>query len=144
MIKLAQGEGQSRRGGSLSERPASHRRRPLSVLFLHRDAEAIDCSLRELEKGQFTVRSDFVLNLAQCTEQLRAQSYDVIIVEYPSPSCKGPHFLQQLHQIAQQAPLIFLTAASERENIAELTAQEAFEHVEQQNLDQLSMAVRRV
>jgi diguanylate cyclase (GGDEF)-like protein/PAS domain S-box-containing protein len=89
MAKLAQENIQFRRNGTASESPASHRQRPLNVLFLHRDADEIDCCLRELEKAQFTVRSDFVLNLAQCAAQLRTQSYDVIVVEYPSLSRKG-------------------------------------------------------
>jgi diguanylate cyclase (GGDEF)-like protein/PAS domain S-box-containing protein len=144
MAKLAQKEPQLDRTNCRLESVPSHRRCALQVLFLHRDADEIDCCLRELEKGQFNVRSDSVLDLEQCTLQLRAQSYDVIIVEYPSPRCKGPHLLQLLHQIAQEVPLIFLTSRSGNDNIAELTAQEAFDHVERPHLDQLPMAVRRV
>ncbi|HTB93742.1 MAG TPA: hypothetical protein VK728_12995, partial [Candidatus Sulfotelmatobacter sp.] len=35
-----------------------HRTRSLRVLFIHRDADAIDSCLQELKKGQFTVTSD--------------------------------------------------------------------------------------
>src|SRR5208282_2554642 len=144
MLKLAQENIQLRRTATPSESPASHRRRLLNVLFLHCDADEIDCCLRELEKGQFTVRSDFVLNLTQCAAQLRTQSYEVIVVEYPGPGRKGQDLLQLLHQTAQETPLIFLTNGSENEAISELTASDAIEHVERQHLDQLPMAVRRV
>jgi diguanylate cyclase (GGDEF)-like protein/PAS domain S-box-containing protein len=144
MAKPAHREAQFSWRGSRGESPASHRRPSLNVLFLHRDADAIECCLRELENGQFTVRSDSVLNLAQCTALLRNQSYDIIIVEYPSPSCKEAHLLQLLHQTAREIPLVFLTIGSGNETVAELTAQEAFEHVARQHLDQLPMAVRRV
>ena len=130
--------------GSLRpESTPSHRRRPLRVLFVHRDADAIDGCLQELEKGQFAVRSDLVLNLTQCAAQLGTQSYDVIIVEYPSPSFKGSQALQLLHQTAQETPLIFLTFGIGIESIAELAAQGVFEYVELEHVAQLPMAVRR-
>src|SRR5271165_5817338 len=144
MLKVAQENIQLRRTGTPSESPASHRRRLLNVLFLHRDADEIDCCLQELEKGQFTVRSDFVLNLAQCAEQLRSQSYDVIVVEYPNPRCKSSQVLQLLRQTVHETPLIYLTSATSRKAVAELSAQGAFEYVERENIAQLPMAVRRV
>jgi diguanylate cyclase (GGDEF)-like protein/PAS domain S-box-containing protein len=122
---------------------SAHRRRTLQVLFVHRDAEAIDCCLQQLHKGQFTVRPDFVLNIAQCEEQLRSHSYDVIIVEYPSPSCNGLKVMHRLQQTVQAIPLICLTSVIRREAIAELTAQGAFEYVERENIGQLPIAVRR-
>ena len=66
----------------------------MHVLFVHRDADAIDSCVQELEKGQFAVRSDLVLTLAQGAAQLHSQSYDVILMEYPSPSFKGSQALQ--------------------------------------------------
>lgn len=99
--------------------------------------------MQELEKGQFTVRSDFVLNLAQCAEQLHSQSYDVIVLEYPSPSCKGSQSLQLFKESVIETPLICLTSVTRRKALSELAAQGAFEYVEQENIPQLSMAVRR-
>ena len=72
----------------------SHRRRPLRALFVHLDEEVIDACRQELEAGQFTVQSDFTLNLEQCAEQARLQPYDVMVVEYPSPACKEAQMLQ--------------------------------------------------
>jgi len=141
--QLVRSKTQSDQGSVRPESTTSHRRRTLSVLFVHRDAEAIDGCLQELEKGQFTVTSDFVLNLGQCTKQLRTQSYDVIVAEYPSPGCKGPQGLQLLHQTVQETPLICLTTAIGIGAIAELSAQGAFEFVERENIAQLPMAVRR-
>jgi len=144
MARLAQNEIQSDLRSFRPESTATHRRRPLSVLFVHRDADAVDSCLEELKKAQFIVNSDFVLTLVQCTQQLRSQSYDVVVAEYPSPSWKGPQALQFLHQTVQEIPLVFLTAAIGNESIAKLTADGAFDYVEQQHLAQLPMAVRRV
>src|ERR1700691_2169674 len=80
------------------ESETSHRRRPLRVLFVHRDAEVVDNCLEELKKAQFLVSADFVLNLAQCGERLRSQSYDVVVAEYTWPSLKGSQSLQILHK----------------------------------------------
>src|SRR2546425_788308 len=91
---------------------SEHRELIVSVLrelFVHRDRDAIDACVQELEKAQFTVSSDCVLNLAQCEEQLRSKPYDVIIVEYLGSQCNGSQGLQLLHQILQEIAVIFLT-----------------------------------
>jgi diguanylate cyclase (GGDEF)-like protein/PAS domain S-box-containing protein len=139
----SQNKTQSNWESVLPERTPSHRRRSLHVLFIHRDAETINMCLQELENGQFTVRSDIVLSLAEGTEQLQSQSYDVIVIEYPSPSCKGSQVLQLLRQSVREAPLICLTPGMGSESVAELAAQGAFEYVERENIAQLPMAVRR-
>jgi diguanylate cyclase (GGDEF)-like protein/PAS domain S-box-containing protein len=144
MSNLAQNEFQSAQRSFRPQSATAHRRRPLSVLFVHRDADVVDSCLEELKKAQFIVNSDFVLTLAQCTEQLRSQSYDVVVAEYPSPSWRGPQALQLLHQTVQEIPLLFLTSAMGRESIAKLTADGAFDYVEREHLPQLPMAVRRV
>jgi diguanylate cyclase (GGDEF)-like protein/PAS domain S-box-containing protein len=144
MSSLAQNEFRSARLGSRQESTATHRRRPLSVLFIHRDAHVVDRCMEELKKAQFTVSADLVLTLAQCTQQLRRQNYDVVVAEYPSPCWKGPQALQLLHQSVHEIPLLFVTTAMRSESIAEVTAQGAFDYVEQEHLAQLPMAVRRV
>jgi two-component system, cell cycle response regulator len=144
MPNVAQNEFQSARKNFRPETAASHRRRPLSVLFIHRDADVVDNCLEELKKAQFTVSADFVLNLGQCTERLHSQSYDVVVAEYPSPSWKGSQALQLLHQTVQEIPLLFVTTAMGSESIAQLSADGAFDYVEREHLAQLPMAVRRV
>jgi diguanylate cyclase (GGDEF)-like protein/PAS domain S-box-containing protein len=104
----------------------------------------VDSCLEELKKARFTLSADFVLTLAQCAEQLRSQSYDVVVAEYPSPSWKGPQALELLHQTVQEIPLLFVTTAIGSESIAQLTAEGAFDYVEQEHLAQLPMAGRRV
>jgi diguanylate cyclase (GGDEF)-like protein/PAS domain S-box-containing protein len=122
----------------------SHRRRPLHALFVHLDEEVIDACRQELEAAQFTVRSDFVLNLAQCSEQARLHPYDVMVVEYPSPACKEVQMQQLIHQPVQRIPLIFVTGGVASESIAALTLEGTFEYVEREHLSQLPLAVRRV
>lgn len=141
MSHLAQNEIQSRSGRP--ESTASHRRRPLHVLFVHRDADAIESCLQELKKAQFTVSADFVLTLAQCTEQLRSHSYDVVVAEYPSPGWKGSQALQLLRSSVQEIPLLLVTTGQGGQFIAELSAHGAFDYVEREHLAQLPMAVRR-
>jgi DNA-binding NtrC family response regulator len=120
-----------------------HGHRPLYVLFVHRDLGAIDSCLRELKKGQFTVSSEFVLNPAQCAAQLRSRSYDVIVIEYPSPACPRPHELQLLRKTLRETPLVLLTTGLATASRADLTASGVFEYVEQEHIAQLPMAVRR-
>jgi diguanylate cyclase (GGDEF)-like protein/PAS domain S-box-containing protein len=144
MSNLAQNEFQSARRSFRPESSASHRRCSLSVLFVHRDADVIESCLEELKKARFTVSGDFVLNLAQCTERLHSQSYDVVVAEYPSPSWKGPRALQLLRQTVQEIPLLFVTTAMGSESIAQLVTDGAFDYVEREHIAQLPIAVRRV
>ena len=144
MARLAQREVQSDLRRIPSENGDIHRRRALSVLFIHRDADIADACLEELKKAQFSVSADFVLTIAQCAYQLRFQSYDVVVAEYPSLSCKGPQALQLLRQTVQEIPLLILTTAVTMESIAQLIADGAFDYVEREHIAQLPMAVRRV
>jgi diguanylate cyclase (GGDEF)-like protein/PAS domain S-box-containing protein len=144
MSTQSQNQLQSDLASSRAEGTASHRRRPIHVLFIHRDAEVVDDCLQELKKARFIVSADIVLTLAQCTEQLRSHSYDVVVAEYPSPSWKGSQALQLLHQTVQEIPLLFVTTLLASESLAELTAYGAFDYVEREHLAQLPMAVRRV
>jgi len=141
--RLGQTEIQSNRTNVRTDGTASHRRRPLHVLFIHREADAVDACLQELEKAQFIVGADVVLTLAQCTKQLRLQSYDVVVAEYPSPSWKGSQALQLLQQTLQDIPLVFVTTAMGSKSLAELISCGAFDYVEQEHLAQLPMAIRR-
>src|ERR1700675_4506161 len=143
MARLAQNAIQPDLVSFRQEGAVSHRRRPLSVLFIHRDADVVDSCQEELKKARFTVSADVVLTLAQCTQQLRAQTYDVVVAEYPSPSWKGSQALQLLHQTVQEIPLLFVTTAVGSGSIAELTAHGAFDYVEREHIAQLPMAVRR-
>jgi diguanylate cyclase (GGDEF)-like protein/PAS domain S-box-containing protein len=143
MENLAQNDLQSDLTSFRTEDTASHRRRPIRVLFVHRDAEVIDNCLLELKKARFIVSADVVLTPAQCIEQLRSHSYDVVVAEYPNPSWKGSKALQLLHQTVQEIPLFFVTTGPGSEPLAELTALGAFDYVEGAHLAQLPMAVRR-
>jgi hypothetical protein len=67
--RLIQGEAQSNHVSVRSESSRSHRSRPLRSRFVHRDTDAIDVCVQELEKAQFTVSSDRALNPAQSAEQ---------------------------------------------------------------------------
>src|SRR5947208_9728004 len=52
----------------ITESTHYQRFRPLHILFIHRDAETVECCLQELKKAQFIVSADIALNLAKCAE----------------------------------------------------------------------------
>src|SRR5271165_6687923 len=143
MSNAAQNVSQSELSSLRTPGRASHRWRPLRVLFVHRDAEVVDNCLEELKKAQFSVTADFVLNLGQCGDRLRSQSYDVVVAEYPCPSLKGPQALQVLHKELQETPLLFVANAPRSESVAQLAADGAFDYVERDHVAQLPMAVRQ-
>jgi diguanylate cyclase (GGDEF)-like protein/PAS domain S-box-containing protein len=143
MAGLSRNEIHSNQRSSRPEGLVFHRHRPLRVLFIHRDSDTVECCLQELKKAQFTVSADIVLTLAQGTEQIRSESYDVLVAEYPSPGWKRSQSLQLLRQTAQEIPILFITTAVGSESIAELTAHGAFDYIEEERIAQLPRAVRR-
>jgi diguanylate cyclase (GGDEF)-like protein/PAS domain S-box-containing protein len=143
MSNLARIESQSDQSSLHLERVASHRSRPLRVLFVHRDADVIDACLEELKAGQFNVSPDFVLNLAQCAERLRSESYDVVIAEYPSPSWNGAQSLRLLAQKVAEIPLLIVIAPAGSQPIVHLAAEDGCDYVEREHLAQLPMTIRR-
>jgi diguanylate cyclase (GGDEF)-like protein/PAS domain S-box-containing protein len=143
MSNPAQNESKPAQGRICPDSTLSARRSPLSVLFVHRSAAVVERCLQELEQGQFVVRSDLVLSMTQCAEQFRSQTYDVVVIEYPSPSCNVSQVTQLLHQTTQGIPVIFLTAGAGTESVAELTGQGMFDYVEREHIANLPMAVRR-
>jgi diguanylate cyclase (GGDEF)-like protein/PAS domain S-box-containing protein len=126
-----------------TEDTASHRRRSIRVLFVHGDAKVVDNCLQQLKKAPFIVSADVVLTLTQCAQQLRSQTYDVVLAEYPSPSWKGFEALLLLHQTVQEIPLLFVTTGPGSKSLAELAGHGAFDYVEQEHIAHLPMAVRR-
>jgi diguanylate cyclase (GGDEF)-like protein/PAS domain S-box-containing protein len=122
----------------------SHRSRPLSVLFVHRDADRIDSCVNELEAAQFVVRHDFVPTLEQCTKLLLTQSYDVVIAENPGLDRKEVRSLQLLQETMPEIPLLLLTTSKDGESLEPLNADGNVDYVEQRHLAQLPMAVRRL
>lgn len=143
MSNLAQSSLRSDLGRIRPESAGSQRRRPLRVLFVHRDAEVVDNCVEELKRAQFSVSADFVLNLAQCAERLHSESYDVVVAEYPCPSLKGSQALQGLHKELQETPLLFVANATRSESIAQLAADGAFDYVERDHVAQLPLVVRQ-
>jgi diguanylate cyclase (GGDEF)-like protein/PAS domain S-box-containing protein len=125
-----------------SRRGTAHKGQSLRVLFVHRDAEEVDSCLQELKRAEFAVQADVVLTLGQCVEQLRKESFDLIVAEYPSPNWNGSQALEVLQQVAQSAPLIFVAASWRKECKAALRANGAYDFIEPARMDHLPMAVR--
>lgn len=143
MSNLTRSESQSDQRSLHPERTASHTSRPLRVLFLHRDADVIDSCLEVLKAAQYDVSSDFVLNLAQCAECFRFESYDVVIAEYLSTRWNGAPALQLLGQRVAEIPLLIVIAPVGSQPIAYLAADNACDYVERGHLAQLPMTIRR-
>jgi diguanylate cyclase (GGDEF)-like protein/PAS domain S-box-containing protein len=141
--RLTHGEGYFSHVSVGSESSPSHRSRHLRALFVHCDTDAINACVRELERAQFTVSSDCVLDLARCAEPLRSKSYDVIIIEHLGSRSHGSQLLHLLHQTPKELALVFLTSGAGNESVLELTAEGSFEYVEREHIAHLPMVVRR-
>jgi diguanylate cyclase (GGDEF)-like protein/PAS domain S-box-containing protein len=104
----------------------------------------IDSCLEELEKAQYTVSADFVLDVAQLADRICSQPYDVVVAEYPCPSWKRSRASQFLRQAEREIPLLFVTSNPRIESVAELAAGGACDFVDHEHLAQLPAAIRRI
>lgn len=123
---------------------ASPRCRPLRVLFVHRDADAIDSCLETLKESQYSVNAEVLLNLAQLAHRPCSQPYDVVVAEYPSPSWRGLQVLQLLRQPKRETPLVVLTSGRKSDSITQLIAYGACDLVDQEHVVRLPHVIRRV
>jgi diguanylate cyclase (GGDEF)-like protein/PAS domain S-box-containing protein len=126
-----------------AEATPAHRLRHIRILFFHDDSKIVGDCLQELAKAQFIVGSDVVSSLEQCAEELRSQSYDVVVAECPSPNWQGPGGLQLLHQTVREIPLVFVTTGLATESLAELAGHSVFACVVREHLAQLPLTIRQ-
>jgi diguanylate cyclase (GGDEF)-like protein/PAS domain S-box-containing protein len=119
------------------------RRLPLRMLFVHRDAAAVERCVQELRKSHFKVSADVVLTPKQFAGRLNSKYYDVVLAEYPSPNWQGPQALEILHLGDRQIPCIFLTDKLQLETEAELIRKGAADCVEMGHAGHLPVAIRR-
>jgi PAS domain S-box-containing protein len=144
MAKPLQNKLHDNQSGIHIESNKGHRSRPLSVLFVHRDADTIDSCVQELKKAQFIVRYDFVLSLEQCAKLLLTQSYDVVVAENPGLGRKEARSLQLLQETMPEIPLLLLTTSRDSESAVQLNVDGRADCVDQEHLTQLPTAVRRL
>ena len=128
--------------GFLVEGPAS-RRRFLRVLFVHSNAADVRQCIQELEKARFKIGEDLISTPNQFAKRLASETYDVMLIEYPTTNWKGPQALQILQSKNKETPLIFLSGAMPQETAAELITEGAADCVEMNHVGHLPVAIRR-
>src|SRR6185437_5581723 len=144
MAKQSQNKLQGNQSDTHLESSISQTSRPLSVLFVHRDADTIDSCIQELKKAQFIVRSDSVLSLEQCTKLVLTRSYDVVLAEHSGLGRKQARSLQLLQESMHEIPLLLLTTSRDSNSAVRLNVDGATDCVDQEHLTQLPAVVRRL
>lgn len=67
----------------------SKRTLPLRMLFVHSDNAAVGRCLRQFEAARFRVSADVVAAPSHFVKRLDSKSYDLVIVEFPTPNWRG-------------------------------------------------------
>jgi DNA-binding NtrC family response regulator len=84
-----------------------------------------------------------VLTPKQFIERLRADVYDTILAEYPSPNWEETQALDILHEMKKDIPVVFLVHGLKREMAAELKLKGAADCIEVDSIGHLPVAVHR-
>lgn len=122
----------------------SRRRRPLRILFVHRDVATVGRCLHELNSVQFRVNPDLAVNLEELAERTRSQRYDLVLAEYPSIGPQRAKMMALLRQRQTGTPLIFVSDTPQKENAMDFTENDAHDCIELDRIARLPMVVRRV
>jgi len=120
---------------------ATHRRRMVRILFVDDKESDVELCLHELKRMDFAVSSDWVQSAAEFREQLRIQSYDVIVCDYSMPSWTGMEALELLQQSNRDTPFILATGILEEEMTDAFMRKGAFDCVDKNRLNRLPLAV---
>ena len=132
------------RPNSAVESRLVHAPHHLRVLFVGSEQDSVNLCVTTLQTSQYVVDTFAARTLADCTEILDHQAFDLVIAEYPSLHWHGSRDLRLLHQTMQGVPLLFLITRSGNESAAELTGHGTFDHLERMHIVQLPMLVRRI
>jgi diguanylate cyclase (GGDEF)-like protein/PAS domain S-box-containing protein len=122
---------------------AERRQNLVRILFVHCYPYDVERCLHELRKMRYTVSADVVLSPKQFAERLQAESYDLIVAEYPNPNWEETQALEMLQEMRKDIPLVYLAHGLKRETAAELLLKGAANCIEMENLGHLPLAVHQ-
>ena len=120
---------------------ATHRRRMVRILFVDDKESNVEVCLHELKRMDFAVSSDWVQSAAEFQEQLRTQSYDVIVCDYSMPGWTGMEALELLQQSSRDIPFILATNILGEDITDAFMRKGAFDCVDKNRLNRLPLAV---
>jgi diguanylate cyclase (GGDEF)-like protein/PAS domain S-box-containing protein len=115
----------------------------LRILFVHSHIAEVERCLQELNRVHFTVSAEIVISPEEFTERLSAQTYDLVVAEYPSPDWRETQALELLHQSKRQFPLIFVGGTLQHETVAELITKGAYDCIDMEHVGHLPVAIHR-
>jgi two-component system, cell cycle response regulator len=113
------------------------------MLFVHSDNAAVGRCLREFEAARFRVSADVVAAPSHFVKRLDSKSYDLVIVEFPTPNWRGLGAQEILALRNIRIPLILLTRALQTEQVAKLITEGAADCVDSGHIGHLPIAIRR-
>jgi diguanylate cyclase (GGDEF)-like protein/PAS domain S-box-containing protein len=122
---------------------SASRRLPLRLLFVHSDDADVERCLEEFRAARSRVSADVVASPQHFVKRLDRKSYDLVIVEYPTPHWQGMGVQEILALRNTKIPVILLTNAMHPERVAELITEGAADCVDRSHIGHLPIVIRR-
>ncbi len=114
----------------------------LRVLLVEDNSADIELVLRELRHGGFEVSSDVVQTAEEFTQQVRANSYQVVLADYNLPQWRGMEAVEVLRREGLDIPLILVSGALGDLTAVECIKRGATDYVLKDRLARLPLAIR--
>jgi diguanylate cyclase (GGDEF)-like protein/PAS domain S-box-containing protein len=141
MLQLPQKEGHPGPRSLAQRSLPTHRRRMIRALMIDDDLANVELCLQELKRAQFAISADVVQTPAEFTNQLRKQSYDVVLAGMAVAEWTGLQALALLQELEQEIPFILVAKPLETEIVDEFMSKGASDCVDKTRLVRLPLAV---
>ena len=115
----------------------------LRVLVVEDDPADLALVLHALQASEFEPRSEVAQTAEEFTEQVRRNSYDVVLADYKLPQWNGMETVELLRREGLDIPVIVVSGALGELKAVECIKQGAADYVLKDHLARLPEAVRR-
>ena len=115
----------------------------LRALVVEDEPADVELVLRALRKAGFDASGDIAQTAEEFTEQVRANSYDVILADFKLPAWNGMESVEVLRQEGLDVPVIVVSGSLGELTAVECIKQGAADYVLKDNLARLPESVRR-
>ena len=115
----------------------------LRALVVEDEPADVELVLRALRKAGFDASGDIAQTAEEFTEQIRANSYDVILADFKLPAWNGMESLEVLRREGLDVPVILVSGSLGELTAVECIKQGAADYILKDNLARLPESVRR-
>ncbi len=116
---------------------------PIRVLIVDDSEDDTRLIVRELERGNYELEFEQVVNAEAMSSALRREKWDIVLSDYSMPNFSGPAALILLQKSGLDIPFILISGKIGEEEVASIIKAGAGDFISKDRLQRLPVAVER-